>query len=144
MEKRTLTRNIRERRGANVNIQAPLFMDEKTDPNVGHEIPSDENKKTCCEVSEDCFVCSSPTQVKFNSSKVTPTIHLDAMVFGMGSCCVQCTFSTRNIESARNLYDQLVPCCPLLLALTASTPILRGLLAETGRKILFFIFPKHL
>jgi glutamate--cysteine ligase catalytic subunit len=126
-----LTKNIRERRGANVKILAPLFMDKDTDPEIGHAVPTEKlvRRKS---IHDDSHICNSPTQIKVLKNKENaPTIHLDAMAFGMGSCCIQCTFSTKNLDSARNLYDQLVPCCPALLALTASTPILRGLLAET-------------
>ena len=31
---------------------------------------------------------------------------------------------------AENLYDQLAPVCPILLALTASSPMFRGYLAD--------------
>ena len=30
-----------------------------------------------------------------------------------------------NLEEAENLYDQLAPICPILLALTASSPIFK-------------------
>jgi glutamate--cysteine ligase catalytic subunit len=61
----------------------------------------------------------------------TPSIYMDAMGFGMGCCCLQATFQARDIIEARNLYDQLAVLCPIFLALTAATPIVRGLLAET-------------
>ncbi len=34
-------------------------------------------------------------------------------------------------SEARELYDQLVPLCPIMLALTASSPALRGYLLAT-------------
>jgi glutamate--cysteine ligase catalytic subunit len=58
-------------------------------------------------------------------------IHMDAMVFGMGSCCLQITFQAKNITEGRRMYDQLSPLGPILLALTAATPIYKGFLADT-------------
>lgn len=94
----TLTRNIRERRGSNVNILAPLFKDEHTDMEEG----------------------DTPGHVK-----------LDAMGFGMGCGCVQVTFQCCNIHEARMLYDQLAVLCPVLMAVSNATPILRGHLVDT-------------
>jgi len=41
------------------------------------------------------------------------------------------TFQSCNIDEARLLYDQLTPLCPVLLALSAASPIYRGFLADT-------------
>ena len=43
------------------------------------------------------------------------TIHMDAMGFGMGSCCLQVTFQAENLEESRVLYDQLVVIAPLVV-----------------------------
>lgn len=56
---------------------------------------------------------------------------LDAMGFGMGCCCLQLTFQACNITEARRLYDQLAPLCPIMLALTAASPVYRGYLTES-------------
>ena len=64
-------------------------------------------------------------------AKQTPSIYMDAMGFGMGCCCMQCTFQARDIDEARSLYDHLAVLCPVFLALTAATPVVRGLLADT-------------
>lgn len=56
---------------------------------------------------------------------------MDAMGFGMGCCCLQLTFQACNIEEARTLYDQLAPMCPIMLALTAASPLFRGYIADT-------------
>jgi len=58
-------------------------------------------------------------------------IYMDAMGFGMGNCCLQVTFQARDLEESRYLYDQMAVLCPIFLALTAGTPILKGLLADT-------------
>lgn len=40
------------------------------------------------------------------------------------------TFQAVNIDEARWLYDQLTPITPILIALSASTPIFRSHLAD--------------
>ena len=63
-----------------------------------------------------------------------PYIHMDAMAFGMGCCCLQVTFQARNLAESRVLYDQLSVLSPLLLALTANAPMWRGHLADTDTR----------
>ena len=58
-------------------------------------------------------------------------IQMDAMAYGMGCCCLQVTFQARDIDESRHLYDHLAVLSPIMLALTAATPVLRGLLADT-------------
>lgn len=48
------------------------------------------------------------------------------MAFGMGMSCLQCTYSTKNLNHARYLYDQMNVLSPLMLALTAATPFHKG------------------
>lgn len=110
---RTLTRNIRERRGEKVAINVPIFRDANTpDPfledfsNLG-----DDGER--------------------GRSALPNHIYLDAMGFGMGCCCLQLTFQACNINEARTLYDQLTPLCPIMLALTAATPLQRGYVVDT-------------
>lgn len=57
-------------------------------------------------------------------------IHLDAMAFGMGMSCLQCTFSTKNLSHARYLYDQMHVISPIFLAITAATPFHKGKMAN--------------
>lgn len=78
---------------------------------------------------DDTIPPASPCQQVLPSS--APMIHMDAMGFGMGCCCLQATFQARDIIEARNVYDHLAVLCPIFLALSAATPIVRGLLAET-------------
>jgi glutamate--cysteine ligase catalytic subunit len=60
-----------------------------------------------------------------------PAIHMDAMAFGMGCCCLQITFQAKDVDESRFMYDQLAVLAPIMMALTASTPILKGRLADT-------------
>ncbi|XP_063979497.1 glutamate--cysteine ligase catalytic subunit [Diachasmimorpha longicaudata] len=109
---KTLTRNIRQRRGEKVAINLPILRDE----NVAD--PFREDLKA---LGDDG---SSEGAAKDNH------VYMDAMGFGMGCCCLQLTFQACNIEEARTLYDQLAPLCPIMLALTAASPIHRGYLTD--------------
>ena len=48
----------------------------------------------------------------------------------MGCCCIQATFQAADCTEARILYDQLTPIAPIVIALSASSPIWRGHLAD--------------
>lgn len=115
----TLAANIRARRGRKVEINVAVFKDEKTatpfkDPTVDYDLhkwPEDDDVR--------------------NGAAKDDHIYMDAMAFGMGSCCLQITFQAKNITEGRTLYDQLSPLGPILLALTAATPVYKGFLADT-------------
>ncbi|KAI5793100.1 glutamate-cysteine ligase-domain-containing protein [Geopyxis carbonaria] len=114
----TLAANIRSRRGSKVAMNMPVFYDEKTprpfnDPTVDYDrrlFPEDDDVR--------------------NGAVKEGHIYMDAMGFGMGCCCLQITFQAKNIVEARTLYDQLCPLGPIMLALTANTPIFKGFLAD--------------
>jgi len=59
---------------------------------------------------------------------------MDAMAFGMGCCCLQVTFQAKDVDESRFIYDQLAVLSPIFMALTASTPILKGRLADTDAR----------
>ncbi|KAI0877464.1 glutamate-cysteine ligase [Hypoxylon argillaceum] len=115
----TLAANIRLRRGRKVEVNVPVFHDEKTpnpwkDPTVNYDLhnwPEDDDVR--------------------NGAAPDNFIHMDAMAFGMGSCCLQITLQAKNITEGRTMYDQLSPLGPIMLALTAATPIYKGFLADT-------------
>ena len=115
----TLAANIRARRGRKVEINVPIFKDEHTpspfkDPTINyglHNWPEDHDVR--------------------NGAAKDDHIYMDAMAFGMGSCCLQITFQAKNITEGRKLYDQLSPLGPIMLALTAATPVYKGFLADT-------------
>lgn len=103
---KTLTSNIRQRRGEKVAINLPIFRDVNT------KIPVDDSVKMEPEAAKpDC-------------------VYMDAMGFGMGCCCLQLTFQACCITEARTLYDQLAPLCPIMLALSAASPVYRGYLTD--------------
>jgi glutamate--cysteine ligase catalytic subunit len=115
----TLAANIRWRRGRKVQVNVPIFHDTNTerpwkDPSVNYDLhtwPEDDDVR--------------------NGAAPDDFIHMDAMAFGMGSCCLQITFQAKNITEGRKMYDQLSPLGPIMLALTAATPIYKGFLANT-------------
>jgi len=110
----TLTANIRERRGHRVDMRVPLFKDSETADYPLHPDRSAE-------------------EVAGKQSEHWPepgVIYMDSMAFGMGMCCLQVTFQCCNIAEARHFYDQLAVVAPIMLALSAATPIFRGFLSE--------------
>ena len=115
----TLAANIRARRGRKVELNVPVFHDKNTtwpfkDPTVDYDMhnwPEDDDVR--------------------NGAAKDNCIYMDAMAFGMGSCCLQITFQAKNIDEGRKMYDQLSPLGPILLALTAATPVYKGFLADT-------------
>ena len=108
-----LSENIRKRRGEKVAINVPVFRDEKT------QSPFTENLTA---LGDDG---SSAAAAKEDH------VYMDAMGFGMGLCCLQLTFQASGLHEARDLYDQLAPLCPIMLALTAASPVHRGVLVDT-------------
>ncbi|KAK3886936.1 hypothetical protein Pcinc_008945 [Petrolisthes cinctipes] len=109
---KTLTNNMRERRKEKVAINVPIYVDLKTPRPFVEDLS---------QYGDDG---SSAEQAKEDH------IYMDAMGFGMGCSCLQMTFQACNINEARVLYDHLTPICPVMLALTAATPIFRGYLAD--------------
>ncbi|KAL4897361.1 glutamate-cysteine ligase-domain-containing protein [Aspergillus ambiguus] len=115
----TLAANIRSRRGRKVELNVPVFKDTNTpvpfkDPTVNYDLhnwPEDDDVR--------------------NGAAKDDHVYMDAMAFGMGSCCLQITFQAKNMTEGRKLYDQLSPLGPILLALTAATPIYKGFLVDT-------------
>jgi len=101
----TLARNIRARRGSKVEIRRPKM-------NV--DLPSSET--------------SLPKSVQ--EADALDYVYADAMPFGMGSSCLQVTLQAKNIAESRHLYDQLASLTPILLALTAATPFMRGWICD--------------
>ncbi|KAI6121726.1 glutamate-cysteine ligase-domain-containing protein [Pisolithus sp. B1] len=114
----TLTSNIRSRRGSKVAINLPIFEDVRTpQPFVDPTIPWQRN------------IYPEDPEAK-NGAALINHIYMDAMGFGMGCCCLQLTFQCCNVNEARRMYDALIPIGPLMLALTAASPIWRGYLAD--------------
>lgn len=98
----TATRNMNMRTGKGVAIKVKVFKDKNTQIPVEGSPPDEPDM-----------------------------VVLDAMGLGMGCGCLQVTFQATDVQEARTLYDQLAPMCPIMMALTAASPIYRGYLTET-------------
>lgn len=104
----SVTKNVRARLGRKVFINLPIFKDKNTkDPFI----------ENFCEA--EAKLAAKPNHV-----------YMDAMGFGMGCCCLQVTFQATHLEQARNLYDQMIPLAPIVMALSAASPIYRGYLTD--------------
>lgn len=104
---RSILGNIVQKRGRRVEIHVPLYRDVST-PWPWKEL-NDE-------------------RVHENS------IFMDSTLFGATGCSLQVTMQAKNLDEARRLHDGLVPLAPVVLALTAGTPVFRGLLADTDTR----------
>lgn len=58
-------------------------------------------------------------------------LDLDCMCFGMGCSCLQVTFQLKDETEARYIYDMFAIFAPIMLAITAASPIQNGYLVET-------------
>eukprot|EP00930_Biecheleria_cincta_P020467 TRINITY_DN153_c0_g1_i1.p1 TRINITY_DN153_c0_g1~~TRINITY_DN153_c0_g1_i1.p1 ORF type:complete len:715 (-),score=124.81 TRINITY_DN153_c0_g1_i1:108-2153(-) len=105
----TLARNIRARHGSNVGIWRPKLQDTQS---------------AQAEHAPD-FVPRSVAE-----ADAMDRVYADAMPFGMGLSCVQVTMQAADILQSRLLYDQLAALTPVLLALTAATPFMRGWICD--------------
>lgn len=105
-----LTSNIRARKGTNVDIRIPMDATATVHP------------------------IYDMRDVSNRESKQQDMIHMDAMAFGMGCCCLQVTMQLRSEAESRYLHDQLLVLAPLFQALSAATPVLKGTLAATDSR----------
>ncbi|CAM9741582.1 unnamed protein product [Ascophyllum nodosum] len=151
-----LTKNIRARRGENVDIRIPLFRDTDTPEFRGEEavlppppgaalagcakplrrLEAVDEKQAVDGLSNGNEGVSSNDEHEGRGRvpkevEAEPHVHMDAMAFGMGCCCLQVTFQARDIDESRFMYDQLAVLSPVMLALTAATPVFKGRLVDT-------------
>ncbi|CAF4085715.1 unnamed protein product [Adineta steineri] len=103
---KSLSENTNERRGAKASINVPIYKD------------------TCTPIPfrDELF--------KDDPNIIDDHIHLDSTTAGWGCCCLQVTFQAESCEESLELYDQLLPLCPILLCLSAACPIWRGYLSD--------------
>lgn len=74
-----------------------------------------------------CYFLCRVYDLGVSQIEVDTDIHMDCMAFGMGMCCLQVTFQGRDVDESRYMYDQLAVLAPIMLAMTAATPIFKGL-----------------
>jgi hypothetical protein len=62
-------------------------------------------------------VKKAPEEVASEESRqketVRAAVHMDAMAFGMGCCCLQITFQAKDVDESRFIYDQLAVMAPM-------------------------------
>ncbi|BCR97535.1 glutamate--cysteine ligase [Aspergillus luchuensis] len=109
-----MTENLLARRQRRVESYIPIFRDEQTqtpfhDTSVSFEYPAEH----------------PPGNGKEGH------VHLDGIGLGVGNCCIQVTFQAPNEIEARWLHDQMIALGPVMLALTAATPMFKGYLVDT-------------
>ena len=89
---------------------------------------SNENNSKLFAVYKDV---STKLPIEGSPPGMPDVVHLDSPGFGAGCCSLQVTYQACSMSEARILYDNLGPLCPILLALTAASPIFRGYLTES-------------
>ena len=100
---RAATRNKIERKNLSPAIYVPIYSDINT---------------------------PKPFIENLNTAIKPDHIYMDHDGFGMGCCCIQVTFQAESLDQCCWLYDQLTVIAPIILALSASSPIWRGYLAD--------------
>ena len=150
----TLTGNIRERRGSKVDIRVPVYSGGslkrrelgkskvKDDDTLMFKFNDEANgvekqmlgrkDAQANDTKVDSITSSNTNNVqKTATSTQREYVTMDCMAFGMGCCCLQVTFQARDLTESLRLYDQLAVLAPILLALGAACPILKGRLVDT-------------
>jgi glutamate--cysteine ligase catalytic subunit len=105
--------NNRERRQVRNGSHIPVFVDERT-------------PRPFRDTYAQYAACDEQTAA--HGAAKADHIYLEGI--GASCSCLQMTFQAKNLEEARRLYDQLAPVTPIMLALSASSPIWRGHLSE--------------
>lgn len=112
--------NNRQRRQSRCGSHIPIYVDKNTpQPFVDS-------------FGQYAMVCEDTDSVDelVSVSRFSKSDHIYLEGIGASCSCLQVTFQARNLDEARRLYDQLTPITPLMLALSASSPIWRGYLSE--------------
>jgi len=63
--------------------------------------------------AEEAMTSSQAEEVKQNVETTRAAVHMDAMAFGMGCCCLQITFQAKDLDESRFIYDQLAVMAPM-------------------------------
>jgi len=128
VSKRAQTQNTEMKR---IGSNTPLFrMAEEDQENVATLLGG------TVAVADASVNGNSSSDEKDNPSgdMLRAAVHVDAMAFGMGCCCLQITFQAKDVDESRFIFDQLAVMAPIMMALTASTPILKGRLLDTDAR----------
>lgn len=66
-----------------------------------------------CEEEKKTENIALATPLKKNQENLRAAVHMDAMAFGMGCCCLQITFQATDIDESRFIYDHLAVMAPM-------------------------------
>ncbi|KDQ06955.1 hypothetical protein BOTBODRAFT_167511 [Botryobasidium botryosum FD-172 SS1] len=104
------------RRPGKVVINVPIFFDTNTPrPFVDPTIPQGVRESLKNVLKDDHIL-------------------LDAHAFGGGCCCLQVTSQASDASQGRRLYDAFAPIAPIMLALTAASPVWKGYLTDVDSR----------
>lgn len=117
----TLSNHLAKRRGHTMTGLLPVYKDHNTE---SHSM-WDESKPLSEIDRKEISLRSQQTQ-----NPVQDYIYFDNIGNGMGQCCLQMTYGTRNVAEARKLYDAFAVLAPIFLSLSAATSMVRGLLSD--------------
>ncbi|XP_029652704.1 glutamate--cysteine ligase catalytic subunit-like isoform X2 [Octopus sinensis] len=108
----TSYKNLAKRRQERMVINVPLYIDKNTMMPYGEDLSEYED-------NEEMMKALKPGH-----------IYMDTKSFGVSCCVIQVTFQAAGLKEAAYLFDNFVPLTPIMTALTAGSPIYRGLLSE--------------
>ena len=109
--------NIRKRNDSRNFIYMPIFVDERTPQPFREDLTVYDTENVTLEESNQKYVRDNQ-------------IFMDHECFGWGCCSIQVTFQASDMQQAAVLYDQMTAIAPIIVALTVSSPIWRGYLAD--------------
>lgn len=115
-----LTKNIRLRRGSNVEIML------KADVPGSGDTPAD--------LGLEAVAADSGSNYRKLKKGGKDGVYMDAMAFGMGSCCLQVTMQCCTERESRFLHDQLIAFSPIFMALSAATPFYKGRVVDSDSR----------
>ena len=107
VSKRAQTQNTEMKR---IGSNTPLFRGADEDQeNVASLLGG---TVAVTETSANGIFSSSEKENPSNES-LRAAVHMDAMAFGMGCCCLQITFQAKDVDESRFIFDQLAVMAPM-------------------------------
>jgi hypothetical protein len=107
VSKRAQTQNTEMKR---IGSNTPLFRGADEDQDIVATLLGGTVAVTEASVNEKS---SSPEKENRSSESLRAAVHMDAMAFGMGCCCLQITFQAKDVDESRFIFDQLALMAPM-------------------------------
>lgn len=76
---------------------------------LGGTVASDDPKESAA----NTLSTDIKDEMRRSGDTVRAAVHMDAMAFGMGCCCLQITFQAKDVDESRFIYDQLAVMAPM-------------------------------